>query len=184
MDLLRIAKGQDVTREITVIAYWDDDEPIAVKLSSAAVAGATSLSVDRNKYALVSGDMLIFDGNLVVTVDTAGAAIGASSVPVTAIAGAIKGGEVGKKLQDLTGYTISLEVLDAASDATPEITKSGTNQTQNATDGRGRVRFTIAAADTTGLEAKRYSAAAWKTDSGSKRPLWTGDVEVYDDGFE
>lgn len=182
-DLIRIAKGQDVTREITVIAYWDDDEPISIKLSAAASSGATSLSIERLKYALTNGDMLIFDGNLVVTLG-ADAAIGAASLTVSAIDGAIRAGEVGKKLQDLTSYTISLEISDTAADATPEITKSGSLQTQSATDGRGRVQFTIAAADTSSLTSKQYAAAAWRTNSGSARPLWRGSVEVYDANFE
>lgn len=185
-DLVRLAKGQDAVVEITVRAGWDEGEVESVKLAAASLAAATSLTIEPLKYALASGDMLLFPGNIVITLSSA-AAIGATTLACTSPAapGPLRHGMVGEKLRDLTGYTTSLEVLSAAGDATPAMTAiAGVNQTQSATDGRGRVRFTFTAVVTAAVESKRYAAAMWRTDSGSKRPLWEGDLEVYDAGLQ
>lgn len=183
MDTIRIAKGQDAVIEIIVRAGWDEGEVESVRLSAYAAAAATSLSIEPLKYALDSGDMLMFPGNLVATLGDAGA-IGATTLTVTALPGPIRQGVVGEKLRDLTGYTIALEILNSAEDTTPALTQiAGTNQTQSAITGRGRVQFAIAAAASGAAEARRYYAAARKTDSGSVRPQWEGEVEIYAGGF-
>lgn len=182
-DLIRVAKGQDAVIEIIVRAGWDEGELESVKLSAYAAAGATSLSIEPLKYALASGDMLMFPGNLVATLGGTGT-IGATSLTVTSLPGPIRQGFVGEKLRDLTGYTTALEILTAAEDATPALTQiAGTNQTQSAITGRGRVQFTVSAAASGAAEARRYYAAVRKTDSGSIRPLWEGEVEIYAGGF-
>lgn len=187
-DLIRIAKGQDVIQEFTIIAYWAVGEPIAVKLSaaSAPVVGSATLSVERLKYALTAGDMLIFEDNLVVTVDTGGAAIGTSSIPVTGIGGVLLRGDVGKKLQNLDDngiYALVLKLAVSAKDTVALLSYTCTNQPQSTTTGRGRTQATFLRADTLALASGMYAGNVWRTNSGSQRPMGPGyDVEIFDAG--
>jgi len=186
--VIRVAKGQDGVVEIVVYTaydFTDDGKPeyVSVKASAPALAAAVAVSIERLKYALATGDMIEFPGNLVATVNGAHA-IGATTLVVTALPGPIAQGEVGRKLQNLDSYELELEMLVAESDAAPTISKDGTNETQSTIAGRGRSRFAFLAADTSALTSKRYAANAWRRNAGTSRPVWQGNIEIYDAGFQ
>ena len=182
-EVIRVARAQDATVAAVIYTGWDDGEPVQVRLASSALAAATVLNVERLRYALAAGDMLMFGGHLVATVASGGPAVGATPIPVTSLPGPIKAGEYGRKLQDLTGYTVAMEILSDAGDEDADLVAAGVLQTQADTTGRGRVQFALQAEDTEARSAKRYAATVWRTNSGSKRPMWEGAVEFRNAGF-
>lgn len=129
--------------------------------------------------------MLQVGDGLVVTVDTAGAAVGATSIPVTATPGPIKGGEVLRKLSDLTGYTIEMRIMDSASDVETIIPVANLPVTvpdQSTIANRGVFNVAVEAADTSGLTGGPFFGAAWRVDASNKRSLWTGQVNIVNEG--
>lgn len=179
-----IAKGQDWTIEFRVRAGDGHGNPIRVRLTADAASGATSLTIDGKHPALASSDELLFGEDFVVALSGACAA-GVQTLSVTAIAGPLRSGDVLEKLQDLTGYTIQMEVLSRAGDATPLIASSDvtvTLATQTAAD-RGKVQVAGLAATTASLDAGSYYAALWRRNAATARPLAEVDFELSEEGF-
>lgn len=173
-----IAKGQDWVIEFRVLSAE------GVELAADAVTGATSLAVKVLEDSFLTGDMLLFGKNTVITL-SGPAAAGATTVAVTAIPGPLGSGQRGRKIRDLTGFTMEFEVLEGFGDATPVIATGAvsiTPATQTGTD-RGKVQVAGLAATTTSLAPKRYAYALWRTNAGSKRPLAFGDFDISERGF-
>lgn len=186
--MTRLAKGQDGVLELIVFTAHNilpnrEFEFVSIKTAAPAVGGATSVAIDRLKYTLSDGDMLMFPGNMVAVVNGLHEP-GATLLNVESLPGNVQNGETAKKLQDLTGYELMLEVLTAQADAVPNISKSGTNQNQGTSDGRGRCHFAFVAADTSSLTSRRYAADAWRRNTGSARPVGSYNIELYDAGFQ
>lgn len=183
---LRVAKGQDqVLRQRIFAADPRSGEPIYAELAENAITGATSLTVRPLRNALASGDKLLFGENVVLTLSAAAAAGGTTVALVgSALPGPLQAGDQGRKLQDLTGYTVNMEVLTNRGDATAVIALTGTPATQTGDD-RGFVDFSLAAADTSGLAAGHYFATSWRRNAGSSRPLTPEgiDFEIFEAGF-
>lgn len=173
-ETMKIERGRDFTIEYRIHSReW-------VRLRDAAAASDTALTVEPLEYALAAGDKLLFGKNTVVTVDTGGAAAGAVSVPVTSLAVPLANGSIGSKLADLTVYTLEWELLVNPEDTTPVIANSAvtvTILTQTGAD-RGKVQVVGEPADTTSLELGSYFGALWRTNTGNKRPLAYGPVEL------
>lgn len=175
---VEIAKAQDWTLQFRVLA------PEKVTLDAPALASAIALTIKPLETALSNGDKLLFGKNTVVTLGAAAAA-GVTSLTVSAIAGPLQQGDVGQKIRDLTGYTIEMEVLENAGDATPLISLTGadiTLHTQTAEE-RGLVDVAGVAADTSSLTPGDYAWALWRRNSGTTRPLATGTFKLYEAGF-
>lgn len=185
-DLLEIQKGQDCTLEVRVFAGTGraDNSPVRAVLDADALNAATSLTVKALDDALSNGDKLLFGKNTVVTLGAAAAA-GVTALTVTAIPGPLKTGDVGRKLQDLTNYTIVVEVLEKRGDATPQISLTGAAITLPAQTGddRGKVQAALVAADTSALAAKTYFASVWRRNAGTSRRLAELDIRLVESGF-
>jgi len=183
---VEITKGQDWTIEARIFTASGrgPDDLVKVRLTAAAAASATALTVVPLDDALASGDKLLFGENTIVTLSNAAAA-GVTTVPVNAIPGPLSAGDVGKKLQDLTSYTIAMEILENRADATPVISKTGASITlaTQTGDDRGKVQATGVAADTTSLAVGRFFGAFWRTNAGTSRPLAEFDVSLIARGF-
>ena len=183
-DSITIAKGRDGTVAIRCHVLNGRGGYVEAKASAAAVAGATSISIDRLEYTLASGDMLQIGDGLVVTLNGAHA-IGATTLTVTSTPGPIKAGEVMRLLPDLSGYTIALRILADADDLVPIIPVANlpvTIPTQSTILNRGIFNVAVDAADTSSLTGGPFFATAWRTDAGQKRGLWVGMVGIMDEG--
>lgn len=174
-----IVRGQDAVLECRVMSHE------TVRLNSDAATGATTLNINPLDYALASGDKLLFGESTVVTLSGVAAA-GVVAVPVTALAGPLRSGDLGQKIRDLTSFMIEYELLAQRGDATPliapaDVTVSILTQTG---DDRGKVQVSIPAAKTLAniLDAGSLFDAYWKTDAGSKRPLAYGTVKAVEAG--
>lgn len=167
-----LAKGED--RLLAFRVSTGD----TVQLSDAAAAAATSLSIKANKTALSSGDKLLFSDNVVLTLSGSVAA-GAVTASVSALPGPLARGDVGKLIQDITGFTLQFEVLTRAGDATPLIAKNAT--ISDATGGVCRVQ--IDADDSDDLDPGSYYWALWRRDSGDSRPIAEGTLALREGGF-
>ena len=176
-----VAKGQDAVLRFRILAGDGRGQPVAVMLMADALASATSLVIHGDHAALSSGDKLLSGDNIVETTSGA-AAVGVTSVAMTAIAGLLRQGSVLQKVADLTGYTLSMEVLSNRGDATPVLTASAVVATQTATD-RGICTVTVQPADTSSLDAGPYYAALWRRDSGQVRLLCEFTLDLQEAGF-
>lgn len=187
LDTLEIPKGQDFTFELRVFAgNGEGDKPERVQLNASAAAGATSLVIKPLEYALSSGDKLLFGKTTIITL-TAGAAAGVEALAVSAIPGTLHSGEFGHKVQDLTGYTIEMEVLNERGEATPVISLTGADITipSQAGDSRGIVNVSFAAVDTSpaAVLAKHYYGVVWRRNAGAQRRLKELDISIVEAGF-
>jgi hypothetical protein len=194
MDTIEVAIGQDFTIEHRIRAGDGHGKPIKVTLTANALAGATSLSIKPDHPALASGDKLLLGEDAIVTLSGACAA-GVSTLAVTATDSPFQQGDELVKIQDLTGYSIKLEVLTRRGDATPYIADTSftvTLATQSGSD-RGKCQSACLAAVTTALQAAAvalgqsaagsYYAALWRRDSGSTRPLDEFTLKLVEAGF-
>lgn len=191
MDQITVRKAQDCTVEVMIFAGSgrglgnDLTDFVHAQLAADALAGATTLTVRPLEDDLASGDMLLFGKNTVVTLSGAAAA-GTTTIAVNAIPGLLRSGEVGKKLQDLTGFTVEAEVLANRGDAAPIISKTGGSVTllnQAQASGRGRVQIALAAADTSGQIAGSYYGSVWRRNVGSARQEAEFDFRIVEAGF-
>lgn len=169
---IEAAVGQDLTIQVRVLA------PEKVRLIDPALVGATSLNVDPIEDALSNGEKLLFRKNIEVTL-AADAAAGSTSLTVVAITSPLQSGLIGQKIRDITGYTISLEVLATPADATALVSKDFTLVTPTS----GIAQASILAADIDDLTPASYYWTAWRTNTGSKRPLIEGDFILAEKGF-
>lgn len=86
-----------------------------IQTTAAAATGATSLLVRPLEEAIADEAKVRF-GNLVVTLSAA-AKVGDTSLAVDAIDGSIGRGERGRKVQDLTGFTVELTIENPSTSA-------------------------------------------------------------------
>jgi hypothetical protein len=181
---LEIPKGKDGTFEVVVFASDGHSKPVSVVLTDDAIASATSLSIQADHPSLADDDVLLFGENIRVQLSAA-CTYGDTSLAVDATAGPLRSGAIGKKLQVLTSYTIVVEVLTRAGDATPLITWDLTDitiPTQTVVADTGKVQVAYLAADTNTLTPGAYYGVMWRTNSGTARPLWAGTVKVVEAG--
>lgn len=88
------------------------------KLRAAAESGASSLSIEALKYALSTGDKLLFtEGFMVKIADDA--ALGANSLTVEAIAGDLALASLGKKVKDVSALTLTWVLEDVSNADSP-----------------------------------------------------------------
>lgn len=174
---IKIARGQDATFELLIYQKWSQSEYVSVRAMQPAAALAITITIERLKYALSGGDFLDF-GGMIVTVNGSHA-VGATVLNVTALPGPIDVGDLGFKVQDLTGFTIETRILEPEA-AASDLTLSGTVLDQTVIATRGRVQFTCSVAQSLARAAKRYFANAWRTNAGTTRPEWVGDIMFYD----
>jgi len=175
-----ITKGQDWIIEHTILGPVSE----SLELTGAVEAGATTLYVKPLKADWQAGEKVQFEGSTVITL-TVGASAGAVSVPVAAIPGPLPPAIRGRKLRDLTGYTLEYEVLATPAQETPiiasaELAITILDQTGNL---RGKVRVQGPRATTIDLPAKRYFYALWRNNDGSRRPIAWGDWDLRERGF-
>lgn len=179
-----IAKGQDYTIKVRVLAGDGRGEPIKIRLTAPAASGATSLTIRGDHPAIASGDKFLFGEEMVVSA-SATCAAGVQTLSVTAIAAPLRQGDELAKIQDLTGATIAMEILTRRGDATALIAKSGgsiTIATQTGDD-RGFVSIAGVAADTASMDPGSYYGAVWRSNSGSARPLCEFTLQLREAGF-
>lgn len=174
-----VAKGEDWPIEIRVFGEK------SVKLAGDAVAGATSLFLHWDHPAMSDGDKLLFGDHVVVTLDEDLAA-GATTADVVALAGPLRSGLEGHELRDLTGYDIEMEILEAAGDETPLVSKTDADVTlaDQTGDDRGKVLIDGEADDIASLVARSYPWFAWRRGDGVNKRLCGGILTVTDAGFQ
>ena len=154
-----------------------------IQTTASKITTDTSLDVDPIKEALVSGDLIHFDGGAVATVDTAGAAIGAISIPISAMTGNVQRREEGQKVQDISGWTnlaarFRHQADDTGAALIEKLQSSGDIAFVN-TGTDGKAKFTLSAADT-----KLFTTASlhvwdvWREDANLEAPLIYGAVNV------
>lgn len=184
VDVIEIPKGQDFTLEYRIKAGDGHGKPVRVTLAADAVAGATSLVVKPDHAAIANGDQLLFGDNVVISAGAACAA-GATALTVAATPCVLHSGDNLDKLQDLTGYTIVMEVLEKRGDATAAISYSGASITIATQSGAtmGLVQIAGLAADTASLTAKSYYGALWRRNLATSRRLAEADVRIVEAGF-
>ena len=179
-----VGKGQDFTLAFRILAGDGRGRPIKVTLAADFAAGVTSLTIKPGHPALASGDKLLFGEDVVITLSGACAA-GVATLAVDATLCALRTGDTLVKLQDLTSYTIALEVLTRRGDATPYMADTSftvTLATQTGVD-RGKVTLAALAAATASLTAGSYYAALWRRNSGNVRPLAEFTLKLVEAGF-
>ena len=154
-----------------------------IKTETAKLAADTSLDVDPIREVLVSGDLILFDGGAVATVDAAGAAIGAISIPISAMTGNVQRRESGQKVQNISTWSnLAARFRHQADDTgTPIVEKlQGSGDIVFVNSGAdGQVKFTLTNADT-----KLFTTATlhvwdvWREDAGAESTLIYGAVNV------
>ena len=171
--------------EDKVIDYYITTSP-RVEASATAAQGATVIAIEPLSEALADGDKVRFtaagETGIVATL-TAAAAVGATSLTVSALGGTIHVGTVGGKVQDITGWALEWVLRDGPAGATALITKTRTETAEagiSITDGaNGICRVTIADTDTLTLapgRSRRYYYTLRRTDEGSEQVLSFGDA--------
>lgn len=140
----------------------------AVVLSATALAAATTLEVEPLKETIASAAKVRF-GNIVVTL-TAQADAGDTSIAVSALTGAIPRGSVGRKCQNVTGWTTQFKILSAKGSSTTVLTVSGSVITAT----EGVIDVVIADTDTATFTPKSYYYTFRRTDAGSESMLAHG----------
>lgn len=145
-------------------------------VTAAANIGATSISVQRLNEAIANGAKVYFPDNETTVTLSGAAAIGATSIAVTATDGDVDAGEIGKKIQDITGYALQYILRRRADDPAEEIAKT-TSSGIAITDGTGGAcEVTINDTDTDALAAVQYFQTIRRTDEGSETVLAFGSV--------
>lgn len=151
-----------------------------VECSAQAANGATSISVEPLEEALSSGDRVRFAPSSkagVVATLSAPAVVGATSLTVSATSGIIALGTVGRKVQDVTGYTSEWVLRDGPTGAAL-LTKTPT-----ITDALNGI-LEVAIADTDTVDASgtpiiiqpgRYYHSLRKTNAGDESVLAHGE---------
>ena len=186
MSAIEIAKAQDFTIEVRVLEGSGrlGGQAVSVRVAADAAAGATTLVVSPLDDALANGDKLLYGINHVVSLG-ADAAAGATSLTVSALSAPLRLGDIGRKLRDLTGYTIEFEMLKRGADATPLISKTGGSITIPSQAGadRGKVQVACVSTDTVNIAPGQYYGALWRRNAGSSRPLAEMDVTISAKGF-
>ncbi len=181
--------AQTVPGVLGSVASFESDgngRPVQVVLTADAAASAATLTIKPDHPDLADNDVLLFGENIRIQVDGACLAGDISLAIDPAAVGPLKAGDIGKKLQDLTGYTIAGEVLAKRGDATAIIEfPSGdvTIPTQSTVANRGQLQVAYVAVDTSSENPGSYYGTIWKTDPGTTRPLWEGVVRVTEAGF-
>ena len=154
-----------------------------IQTTASKVVADTSLDVDPIKEALISGDLIHFDGGAVATVDAAGAVIGAISISISAMTGNVQRREKGQKVEDISGWTdLAARFKHQADDTTAAIIQKlqTAGEITFVTDGtEGKAKFTLTAADTKLFTtATLHAWDVWREDANLEAPLIYGAVNV------
>lgn len=173
---LNLFVGEDKTLTFYVMTGND------VTTTAAAAKSATAITVAALTEALSSGDKVRFGAGGVgssagvVATLSAAAAIGDTSLAVTALPGAIAGSVVGRKVQDITGYTLEW-VLRAG----PTAVSALLTKTPTITDAANGVCQVALAADDTAdssgvilIQPGDYFHTLRKTNTGDESVLAFG----------
>ncbi len=169
--------GESIEVTFTVVVGSD------IKTTAAKLTADTSLDVDPIREVLVSGELILFDGGAVATVDAAGAVIGATSIPISAMTGNVQRRENGQKVQNISTWSkLAARFKHQADDtSSPIIEKlqSGGDITFVAGGADGKAKFTLTTADTKLFAASGlYVWDAWREDAGAESTLIYGAVDV------
>lgn len=156
-----------------------------VLIAADAIVGATALTVRPLDEALTSGQVLLFivdepeRKRFVFVTLGANAAAGASSLTVTAITSALAVKQRGRRLQDVTGWTLEWVLRESAGFATAVLTKATPTAISIAADPtHGQIDLTIVAADTLALAPKRYYHTLRRTGSGTNKVIAEGEAKL------
>ncbi len=169
--------GESIEITFTIVVGSD------IKTTESKVVADTSLDVDPIKEALASGDLILFDGGAVATVDAAGAVIGAISIPISAMTGNVQRRETGQKVQNISTWSKLAarfrHQADDTGDAIVEKLQSTGDITFVSGGADGKAKFTLLTADT-----KKFTTASlhvwdvWREDAGAESALIYGAVDV------
>ncbi len=154
-----------------------------IQTTASKITTDTSLDVDPIKEALVSGELILFNGGAVATVDAAGAVIGATSIPISAMTGNVQRREKGEKVQNISTWSdLAARFRHQADDIGAvliEKLQSGGDITFVAGGADGKAKFTLTTDDT-----KLFTTASlhvwdvWREDPGAESALIYGAVDV------
>lgn len=149
-------------------------------LSAAAIAGATSLSVQSLHHPLSSGDKLFFaDAGFMVKL-AGNAAIGATTLSVAALSGPLKNAALGHQVPDISGFTMQW-ILETKPDGTTILSKTPILVDDEA-DGDGSpsklAQVSVDAADLMSYAAASLYHRLRRIDTGSVKTLAQGNVAL------
>jgi hypothetical protein len=140
-----------------------------IVIASAAADGATTITVDPLRESIAGSSKLRF-GNMIVTVGGSGASIGDTSIAVSALTGTLPIHSVGRRCQNVTGWTTSWLLYTASGVTAATLTKSGAVITAD----EGVIDVAIADTDTATLTPREYWYKFRRTDDGSEQVLAFG----------
>lgn len=173
-ETITVAKGESFTRYVRVLG------PERVQLIADAAASATILTVKADHPSLASGDKLLFGTNIILTLTEACLA-GDTSLVVTAIVGPLSAGSYLQRIvKDLSGYTVSVEVVERRGDVTPllTLTPTVTDDTEDPGGTKSDVLVIAGTAAQVIFGPGNYAFFGWRTNSGSERPIVNGNFNV------
>lgn len=152
--------------EDKVLRYFVTTGP-AISVTALAQSGATSISVSPLTVALAAATKVRFGGGTgsVVATLTAPAAVGALTLAVAALTGAVQVNETGKQTVDVSLWAVEWALGAESDTATPILTKTvGAGITLGAD---GQVDVALAAGDTAAFSPATYWYSLRRTDAGN-----------------
>lgn len=148
-----------------------------ITATAAANVGATVIAVERLNEALLSGDKVYFPDNETTVTLSGAAAIGDASLAVDATPGDVDAGEIGKKIQNILGYTFEFIMRRRPGEPTADITKTTGAGTISIIDAPGGiVEVNIVDTDTDSLAPLTYFYTLRRTDAGSETVFSFGEA--------
>jgi hypothetical protein len=165
-----------------------------VELSAAAAAAAASLTIKPLRYALADNAVIYFEAPGFAVQLSAAALIGASTLAVDAIAGALPAGAKGRIILDPTSYAMrwrcqvtdhepNTDVITTKTTVLANITVIGSDQKDvGAVNSMYKlVAVAMTAADTSAIVDSGltvYHHDLWRTDVGFEWPLASGAFQL------
>jgi hypothetical protein len=171
---ITVAKGEAFTRYVRILG------PERVRLATDAAAGATTLLIKPDHPSIGNGEKLLAGDNIIVTLTEACPA-GDTSLVVSAIVGPVSAGSYLQRIvKDLSGYTVSVEIVANRGDATPVLTIAPT--VTDDTEDPAAIKSDVLVISTTAAQMAfgpgHYAWFAWRTNAGSERPIANGSFTV------
>lgn len=166
--------GRDAVLEFRVSSGED------VEVAQSFLLAATSITVKPLLEAIANGAKVRF-GNLVVTL-SADAAVGATTLAVTATAGGAQSGTKGKKCENITGQAYEFVIREtAAGDVI--LSKSTVSGIVLSAPTEGVYQVTLARADTISgssilIDPAEYYYTTGRTDAGFRIPVAEGIIDL------
>lgn len=171
-------RRQDISIDLGIFA--GDDQVVdffvttgaPIEVDEAAAVGATSITVKPLQEPIAAGAHVRW-GQLIAVL-AANAQVGATTLSVTTLSGSLYQGQIGRKAQDVTGFTFEFTAALPPS-STVLLTKALEIQDED----NGVARLTLTDEDTgTTLSGREYSYRARRTDDGYESTIAYGALTL------